>query len=77
LGYNKSPSAPIENQRQPALTHLQQSGPIDLDATLAELERSYIEAALKLADGNVSQAARLLGINRSTLYNRMEIRQRS
>lgn len=77
LGYNKSPSAPIESQRQPALTHLQQSGPIDLDATLAELERSYIEAALKLADGNVSQAARLLGINRSTLYNRMEIRQRS
>jgi two-component system nitrogen regulation response regulator GlnG len=39
---------------------------------LAETERSYIEAALRLAHDNVSQAARLLGINRTTLYNRME-----
>ncbi|SBT07762.1 hypothetical protein PROAA_2310023 [Candidatus Propionivibrio aalborgensis] len=27
---------------------------------------------MRLAHGNVSQAARLLGINRTTLYNRME-----
>jgi two-component system nitrogen regulation response regulator GlnG len=74
---NKSAVPPVESQRLPALTHLQQNGPIDLDATLAEMELSYIEAALKLAEGNVSKAARLLGINRSTLYNRMEIRQRS
>ena len=66
-----------QSPQQAALDHLQQSGQIDLDATLAELERAYIEAALKLADGNVSQAARQLGINRTTLYNRMEIRQRS
>jgi transcriptional regulator of acetoin/glycerol metabolism len=34
------------------------------------LERGYIEAAL--ADrGNVSQAAKLLGVNRTTLYSRM------
>lgn len=39
---------------------------------LGEAERGYIDAALKLAHGNVSQAARLLGINRTTLYNRME-----
>jgi transcriptional regulator of acetoin/glycerol metabolism len=31
-----------------------------------------LQAALRLAHGNVSQAARLLGINRTTLYNRME-----
>lgn len=62
--------------QQATLDHLQQQGQIDLDATLAELELAYIEAALKLADGNMSQAARRLGINRSTLYNRMEIRQR-
>lgn len=74
---NKSSAPAVASQRLPALTHLQQNGPIDLDATLAEMELSYIEAALKLAEGNVSQAARLLGINRSTLYNRMEIRQRS
>ena len=39
---------------------------------LAQTERTYVEAALRLAHGNVSQAARLLGINRTTLYNRME-----
>ena len=45
---------------------------IDLDATLAGWERSYVEAALELCGGNVSQAARRLGINRTTLYNRMD-----
>jgi len=47
-------------------------GDVSLDQLLAETERNYIEAALRLAHDNVSQAARLLGINRTTLYNRME-----
>lgn len=51
---------------------LQQPEPFSLDRLLADTERNYIEAALQLAHGNVSQAARLLGINRTTLYNRME-----
>lgn len=51
---------------------LQQPEPFSLDRHLAETERNFIEAALQLAHGNVSQAARLLGINRTTLYNRME-----
>ena len=34
-------------------------------------ERGYIEAALRLTRGNVSQAAKLLGVNRTTLYSRM------
>jgi len=54
-----------------ALRRLQQREPFHLDQLLGELESGYIEAALKLAHGNVSQAARLLGINRTTLYNRM------
>ncbi len=64
-------------QLQSALDHLQSVGQINLDTTLAGFERAYIDAALKIAAGNVSHAARLLGINRTTLYNRMEIRQRS
>ena len=36
-----------------------------------ELQR-YIEAALKLADGNLSEAARLLGVNRTTLYSKIQ-----
>ena len=35
-------------------------------------ELAYIEAALDIARGNVSQAAKLLGVNRTTLYGRME-----
>jgi DNA-binding NtrC family response regulator len=55
-----------------ASSRLQQQSPFSLDRALAQTERNYIEAALRLAHGNVSQAARLLGINRTTLYNRME-----
>jgi two-component system nitrogen regulation response regulator GlnG len=55
-----------------ASARLQQPEAFSLDNLLAETERSYIESALRLTHGNVSQAARLLGINRTTLYNRME-----
>jgi DNA-binding NtrC family response regulator len=43
----------------------------NLDQTLRAWERGYIEAALRLTRGNVSHAAKLLGINRTTLYSRM------
>lgn len=59
-------------QIEAACRRLQQREPFSLDRMLGELERCYIEAALRLAHGNVSQAARLLGVNRTTLYNRME-----
>ena len=46
------------------------------DFSLAELlrseEQAHIDAALELAGGNVSQAAKLLGIHRTTRYGRME-----
>ncbi len=44
----------------------------DEGATLAEVERSHLEAALKKTGGNQSQAARLLGISRATLIYRMK-----
>ncbi len=59
-----------------ALGHLQRREPFDLDQTLGLWERAYIDAALRLTRGNVSQAAKLLGINRTTLYNRLEIHAR-
>jgi DNA-binding NtrC family response regulator len=55
-----------------ALRLLEHGAPFDLDETLKAWERGYIEAALRLTRGNVSQAAKLLGINRTTLYSRME-----
>lgn len=60
-----------------ALRQLQQRGQFDLDDTLLRWELGYIQAALKLTHGNVSQAAKLLGINRTTLYNRMEALERN
>jgi DNA-binding NtrC family response regulator len=48
-----------------------EKGQFDLDQNLKAWERAYIEAALRLTRGNVTQAAKLLGINRTTLYSRM------
>jgi len=59
-----------EAQRQ-----LERAGSFSLDATLAAWERAYIDAALRITRGNVSQAAKLLGVNRTTLYSRMESRE--
>lgn len=50
----------------------EQSGRFSLDLLLQRWEDAYIEAARRLAKGNISQAARLLGVNRTTLYNRIE-----
>ena len=47
-------------------------GGFNLDETLKAWERAYIEAALRITRGNMSQAAKLLGVNRTTLYSRMD-----
>ncbi len=60
-----------------AVQHLQARAPFRLDHTLQLWEQAYIDAALRLTHGNVSQAAKMLGINRTTLYNRMETLARS
>ena len=43
-----------------------------LDDELRSIEAAYISAAQDIAGGNISHAARLLGVSRTTLYNRME-----
>ena len=44
----------------------------NLTESLAAIELEYIDAAIALAKGNMSQAARLLGVSRSTLYSRLD-----
>ena len=55
-----------------AANDIQTRRDFNLDATLRLWEEAYIEAAQRLAPDNMSQAARRLGINRTTLYNRLE-----
>ena len=43
----------------------------DIPAPLDDIERDHILRALEYANGNMVEAARLLGIGRSTLYNKL------
>jgi len=54
-----------------AQRHLQRQVNVSLDAVLKSWERAYIEAAMQMTHGNLSQAAKLLNVNRTTLYSRM------
>jgi DNA-binding NtrC family response regulator len=54
-----------------AQRHLQKQANVSLDAVLKTWERAYIEAAMQMTHGNLSQAAKLLNVNRTTLYSRM------
>ena len=55
-----------------ARRQLQTQANFNLDVTLRQWEKAYVEVALSMTHGNLSQAARLLGINRTTLYSRMQ-----
>jgi len=46
--------------------------PVNLKAVRADAERNAIRRAMSAAGGNVSQAARLLGVSRPTLYGLFE-----
>jgi len=58
----------IESAKQRLLN----SRNFDLDALLMDCERNYVAAALALTNGNLSRAARVLGVARTTLYSRMQ-----
>ena len=62
--------APERDLTDEAQRDLERGG-FSLDQTLKAWERAYIEAALRMTRGNMSQAAKLLGVNRTTLYSRI------
>ena len=62
----------VEALAEMARKHLQSQANFSLDQILKQWEQSYVEAALKMTHGNLSQAAKLLGVNRTTLYSRMQ-----
>ncbi|MEZ6093824.1 MAG: helix-turn-helix domain-containing protein [Pirellulaceae bacterium] len=50
----------------------QRATPIDLEATLQDLERDYILRAMQQTGNNKTQAAKLLGLNRARFLRRCE-----
>lgn len=66
--FDLSDEAQMEAQ---AYRHLQQQSNLNIDLILKKWERVYIAAAMKMTRGNLSQAAKLLSVNRTTLYSRM------
>jgi len=46
--------------------------PAEPGLDLAQREREAVQAALAQADGNISQAAKLLGVSRAALYRRLD-----
>jgi DNA-binding NtrC family response regulator len=71
-----APDRDPETLIEQASNHLQRERNFNLDQMLKAWELGYIEAAMKLTRGNVSQAAKMLGVNRTTLYSRMESLQK-
>jgi len=57
--------------RRPASVPLAAEQSVEI-LTLEEVDRRYIERALRLLDGNKTRAADLLGLDRRTLYRRLE-----
>lgn len=57
---------------EPPLDLLQESYHAARDRVIAQFERRYIEELVSAADGNMSKAARIAGVDRTTLYRLME-----
>lgn len=55
-----------------ARRQLESDPDFNLDEVLKRWERGFVEAALALTNGNLSQAAKRLGVHRTTLYSRMQ-----
>lgn len=66
LSFNDEAGMMAQAQR-----HLQRQANVSLDEVLKVWEKAYIEAAMQMTHGNLSQAAKLLNVNRTTLYSRM------
>jgi DNA-binding NtrC family response regulator len=70
------PEARLDPAAQ-ARAELLSGKPFSLDAVLKSVEQTYVDAALDIAQGNMTQAAKLLGVSRGTLYGRLEAAGRS
>ena len=72
LEFAPAAAQPVLDAAAQARAELLSGKPFSLDTALKAVEQTYVEAALQIAQGNVSQAAKLLGVSRGTLYGRLE-----
>lgn len=71
--------APLTSARPEGTHDIKQlllQGGFNLDDLLMSYTQTYINTAMEITQGNVSEAAKLLGIARTTLYSRMESTQK-
>jgi len=75
LGARDAPSPPVQtlNPRADIESAIAAFNAFSLDQKLAELELQYIDAAIAISQGSMTQAAKLLGLSRSTLYSRLDV----
>ena len=64
--------ASLETAFTPVSSHLNKGYHEARELILADFERAYLEHAVKQAGGNISNAARHAGVDRTTLYRLME-----
>lgn len=57
---------------QPSLTNYNADTPKTLKHTIEEIEKNYITQILKENNGNISQAAKFLGLSRQNLQYRIK-----
>ncbi|MBD5539017.1 MAG: sigma 54-interacting transcriptional regulator [Desulfovibrio sp.] len=70
-GALRGPSAGAEAMGAPVAPGGRRGAPGASHGTLSEVEREAIRSALARADGNLSRAARALGVSRPTLYRKL------
>jgi len=66
----------VETQPEAGTVTLEDGQPVDLPALLRRVEDAYIDAALLRTGGNKKAAADLLGLQRTTLVEKLRRRQR-
>ena len=64
-------SVPVSKTTPDSVKQQIQEGDFSLPKYLHDQEGDYINAALEITSGNISDAARLLGLNRTTLHSRI------
>jgi two-component system nitrogen regulation response regulator NtrX len=71
MAQEKSSSSTTETEND-SMDTLISDGPADLKQARADFEARFLEAKLKECDGNISQLAKAVGMERSSLYRKLK-----